>query len=266
MKMDTRGWDRSNHGLALPPFSHTAELLRGWMLASEPPHKIDLLLQRQAAEKLCGSRFDGHTRSSALLAACGRSVILGGLPRDAVSPPARVDLALWAMRREPGAPDATTLRLLDRVLEQAFRQRKIPYRVVGARSFYDRREVKDVVAYLKVINNPHDDMSLLRILNTPKPGIGNAIAELARDRSTEKGNSVWVALCDPDFQRQVPEKSREAVRGFVNDPTQSVWPGLVELGAVATGYVIVLAVVGPLVARFAVDLGRPLLRPSAVAG
>lgn len=102
-----------------------------------------------------------------------------------------------------------------RVLEQAFRQRKIPYRVVGARSFYDRREVKDVVAYLKVINNPHDDMSLLRILNTPKRGITTTIAELARERSMEKSHSVWVALCDPDFQRQVPEKARQAVRGFV---------------------------------------------------
>lgn len=103
-----------------------------------------------------------------------------------------------------------------RVLEQAFRQRKIPYRVVGARSFFDRREVKDIVAYLKVIANPHDDISLLRILNAPTRGIGNAIAELARERSMEKHHSVWVALCDPDWQRQVPEKSRVAVRGFVD--------------------------------------------------
>ncbi|MBV6501108.1 MAG: ATP-dependent DNA helicase PcrA [Prosthecobacter sp.] len=101
-----------------------------------------------------------------------------------------------------------------RVLEQAFRQRKIPYRVIGARSFFDRREVKDIVAYLTILHNPHDDIALLRVLNTPTRGIGNATAELARDRSMEKHHSVWVALCDEDFLRQIPEKARTAIRGF----------------------------------------------------
>ncbi len=101
-----------------------------------------------------------------------------------------------------------------RVLEQAFRQRKIPYRVVGARSFFDRREVKDILCYLTVLHNPHDDISLLRILNTPTRGIGNATAELARERSMEKQHSVWVALCDEDFLRQIPEKGRNAIRTF----------------------------------------------------
>ena len=103
-----------------------------------------------------------------------------------------------------------------RVLEQAFRQRRIPYRVVGARSFFDRREVKDIVAYLKVFANPHSDIDLLRIINVPARGITPSIAELARERSMEKHHSVWVALCDPDWQRQVPEKARGAVRGFVS--------------------------------------------------
>ena len=101
-----------------------------------------------------------------------------------------------------------------RVLEQAFRQRKIPYRVVGARSFFDRREVKDILCYLSVLHNPHDDISLLRVLNTPTRGIGSATAELARERSMEKHHSVWVALCDEDFLRQIPEKARNAIRGF----------------------------------------------------
>lgn len=103
-----------------------------------------------------------------------------------------------------------------RVLEQHFRQRKIPYRVVGTRSFFDRREVKDVLSYLKVLHNPHDDISLLRILNTPPRGIGPGTAEVARERSMEKGHSVFVALCDPDFQRMIPERTRTAVRGFIS--------------------------------------------------
>ena len=101
-----------------------------------------------------------------------------------------------------------------RVLEQAFRQRRIPYRVVGARSFFDRREVKDILSYLSVLHNPHDDISLLRVLNTPTRGIGSATAELARERSMEKHHSVWVALCDEDFLRQIPEKARNAIRTF----------------------------------------------------
>lgn len=103
-----------------------------------------------------------------------------------------------------------------RTLEQAFRARKIPYRVVGARSFFDRREIKDTLSYLTVLHNPHDDIALLRILNTPPRGIGNTTAELGRDHSMTKQCSIWVALCDPDFQRQIPEKSRQAVREFTD--------------------------------------------------
>ena len=117
---------------------------------------------------------------------------------------------------EPWESFAVLFRTNDqsRMLEQAFRQRKIPYRVVGARSFFDRREVKDLIAYLSVLHNPHDDMSLLRVLNTPTRGIGNASAELARERSMERGYSIWVALCDDDFVRQLPEKARTSIATF----------------------------------------------------
>jgi DNA helicase-2/ATP-dependent DNA helicase PcrA len=103
-----------------------------------------------------------------------------------------------------------------RILEQHFRQRKIPYRVVGARSFFDRREIKDIIAYLNVIHNAHDDINLLRILNVPTRGIGGGTAELAREHSMKKGCSIYVALCDEGFQRMIPEKTRNAVRGFVS--------------------------------------------------
>lgn len=102
-----------------------------------------------------------------------------------------------------------------RVLEQQFRQRRIPYRVVGARSFFDRREIKDIISYLTVLHNPHDDISLLRILNTPPRGIGTATAELAREDSIEKGCSIFVVLCDPNFQRKLPERTRTAVQLFI---------------------------------------------------
>jgi len=118
--------------------------------------------------------------------------------------------------KEPWESYAVLFRTNDqsRILEQAFRAKKITYRVVGARSFFDRREVKDVLSYLTILHNPHDDISLLRVLNTPTRGIGGTTAELARDHSMVKQFSIWVALCDEDFLRQIPEKSRTAVRGF----------------------------------------------------
>ena len=81
------------------------------------------------------------------------------------------------MDGEPWESFAVLFRTNDqsRVLEQFFRSRKVPYRVVGTRSFFDRREVKDVLSYLTVLHNPNDDISLLRILNTPTRGIGAAV-------------------------------------------------------------------------------------------
>src|SRR5256885_2801239 len=61
-----------------------------------------------------------------------------------------------------------------RPLEEAFRFRGIPYRLVGAVSFYERREVKDVLAYLRLIANPADDEAFARIVNVPRRGIGDA--------------------------------------------------------------------------------------------
>src|SRR5699024_9856268 len=61
-----------------------------------------------------------------------------------------------------------------RTFEEAFMRERIPYKIVGGLKFYDRKEVKDIVAYLKVLENPHDNISLKRIINTPKRGIGNA--------------------------------------------------------------------------------------------
>src|SRR2546423_14719486 len=68
-----------------------------------------------------------------------------------------------------------------RPLEEAFRFRGIPYRLVGAVSFYERREVKDVLAYLRLLANPADDEAFVRIVNVPRRGIGDAsVSQLLR--------------------------------------------------------------------------------------
>lgn len=102
-----------------------------------------------------------------------------------------------------------------RVLEGEFRKRKIPYRIIGARSFFDRREVKDILGYLSVLANPDDDVSLLRILNTPTRGIGNSTADLARQHSIEKKCSIFKALKDTDFQAMLSQRLQGLITSFV---------------------------------------------------
>jgi superfamily I DNA/RNA helicase len=102
-----------------------------------------------------------------------------------------------------------------RKLELALRERKIPYRMVGAQSFYDRREVRDVLAYAQLLAAPDTDVPLLRILNAPNRGIGQSTAVLATDWSREHHESVWQALCDPNFTSTIGPKARAAIESFV---------------------------------------------------
>jgi len=102
-----------------------------------------------------------------------------------------------------------------RKLELALRERKIPYRMVGAQSFYDRREIRDLLAYTQLLCSPEADVPLLRILNTPNRGIGNSTAVLATEWSREHHESVWQSLCDPNFTATVGSKTRAAIEAFV---------------------------------------------------
>jgi superfamily I DNA/RNA helicase len=102
-----------------------------------------------------------------------------------------------------------------RKLEEALRERKIPYRMVGAQSFYDRKEVRDVLAYCQVLASPDADVALLRILNTPNRGIGQSTAVMATDWSRLHNQSVWQALCDPEFTGGLGTKAKQAIEDFV---------------------------------------------------
>ena len=81
-----------------------------------------------------------------------------------------------------------------RVFEDVFLKKNIPYRIIGAVNFYARREIKDLMAYLKVINNPRDTISLLRAINTPKRGIGNKTIEDLINKSEENNTSLFDAI------------------------------------------------------------------------
>ena len=73
-------------------------------------------------------------------------------------------------------------------------KKNIPYRIIGAVNFYARREIKDLMAYLKVINNPRDTISLLRAINTPKRGIGNKTIEELINKSEDNKTSLFDAI------------------------------------------------------------------------
>ncbi len=89
------------------------------------------------------------------------------------------------------------------VIEEALRKRDIPYRVYGGHSFYDRKVVKDVMAYFKTIVNPKDDESLLRIINYPARGIGDVTIGKIKAVAQNKGVSLWEAIRDASDEERV---------------------------------------------------------------
>src|SRR6202035_5578286 len=80
-----------------------------------------------------------------------------------------------------------------RLFEEAMRRYQLKYHVVGGFSFYERAEIKDMISYLKVIHNPDDSISLLRIVNTPVRGIGRATMEIVEQLALQTGLSLWGA-------------------------------------------------------------------------
>ena len=104
-----------------------------------------------------------------------------------------------------------------RLLEENFRRSRIPYRLVGGKSFFERREIRDLTAYMTVLLNPSDDASLLRIINTPPRGIGPTNVELALAFSVENHLSLFAALRRPEYLEGCTRKSAEAIRSFVEE-------------------------------------------------
>jgi len=139
-----------------------------------------------------------------------------------------------------------------RPLEESFRFRGIPYRLVGAVSFYERREVKDVLAYLRVIANPRDDEAFARIVNVPRRGIGDAsLAQLVR-AATQWGKPLLEAARAADRIPDVRPNVREAFVGVARlvDELAARHAGadpatVLEQVVAAVGYAQYLAEEGP---------------------
>ena len=100
-----------------------------------------------------------------------------------------------------------------RAFEEKLNERRIPYELVGGVRFYERAEIKDLVAYLRLLASPRDNFSLLRVLNQPPRGIGKSTRDLLQDSAGEYGGSLWEALRHLEAGR-FPARSAKALEGF----------------------------------------------------
>ncbi len=101
-----------------------------------------------------------------------------------------------------------------RLFETALRERKIPYRVVGGKSFFDRREIKDVMAYLIALLNPDDDTALLRVLTTPPRGLGKISLQRLLEISVQQKKTLFQILQQPAAHDDFSTKVQEAIQRF----------------------------------------------------
>ncbi|MHC6178615.1 DNA helicase PcrA [Clostridium sp. JNZ X4-2] len=103
-----------------------------------------------------------------------------------------------------------------RIFEDVFMKSNIPYRIIGGLKFYDRKEIKDIMAYLKFINNPLDDVSLRRIINVPKRSIGNSTVQKIQNFADSMEESLYNVILDVDEVLNLPKRSVNSIKKFVS--------------------------------------------------
>ena len=103
------------------------------------------------------------------------------------------------------------VKSLSRTYEEAMRARDIPYRVVGGTSFYERAEIRDMLAYLRLAVNPHQTLSLLRVINTPRRGVGQKTLDELMQRSAQRGESLYQAILGSVADGSLKGKARQAL-------------------------------------------------------
>ena len=103
-----------------------------------------------------------------------------------------------------------------RHFEAALTQRDIPYRVLSGLRYYDRKEIKDVMAYMRLVVNPRDDLSLKRVINEPKRGMGPKSVEKIEAFARLQGKSIFQGLCDEMILSSLPNKAYSGVKAMVD--------------------------------------------------
>ena len=103
-----------------------------------------------------------------------------------------------------------------RIFEESFRRRGIPYKIVGGTKFYDRKEIKDMLAYLKVLINPQDDISIKRIINVPKRSIGDATVNKVQDFADNYELNLWDSLLEVRTIPTLTPRNCSSIEKFTN--------------------------------------------------
>ncbi len=119
---------------------------------------------------------------------------------------------IFAMQNEASFKDFAVLyrtNAQSNVLERSFKFNSIPYRIIGGTRFFDRAEIKDMLAYLWVINNRADDLRLLRIINNPPRGIGQKTIDMAERQAASAGVPIWNVIAHPE---DYPSMEKAAVK------------------------------------------------------
>ncbi|QEE27746.1 AAA family ATPase [Terriglobus albidus] len=118
-----------------------------------------------------------------------------------------------------------------RLVEEALRRYQIKYTMVGGFSFYERSEIKDMISYLKLVQNPHDSVGLARVINAPARGIGKTTMETLERLALETGMSTWDAIGQAIKQRLLPQRALTALEGFkrlIEDARAMLGPDFAE--------------------------------------
>lgn len=101
-------------------------------------------------------------------------------------------------------------------IENNLMEHSIPHKISGGQSFYDRREIRDILCYLKVLVNAHDDVSLLRIINTPRRGIGRTTIEKLREYADKNYKSLYDSINDLILSDALQERTKKSLMSFIS--------------------------------------------------
>jgi DNA helicase-2/ATP-dependent DNA helicase PcrA len=118
-----------------------------------------------------------------------------------------------------------------RLIEEALRRYQIQYHMVGGFSFYDRAEIKDILSYMKLVQNPHDSIALGRSINSPPRGIGKTTMEVLERLALTTGMSTWDAIGRAIEERLLPARALQALSSFkrlIEDARAMLGPGFAE--------------------------------------
>ena len=103
-----------------------------------------------------------------------------------------------------------------RALEDHFRVLKIPYKIVGGIRFYERKEVKETLSYLKLVLNNDDDVSFLTVINNPRRGIGKAFLSKLQQQALHSQKSLYECLKNQVHQKTIKGKTLQEIKKFIN--------------------------------------------------